>query len=1024
MSATAKYVLYYNIITEDLYDENGSYMGSSAFNVFFDNTVNVELHYMTDTSSDDMSNWIPWTGLQGNTTGSSICFDDDYLHASLGSVSEDSSVGSTILKVSSTLSENNVNPSDNLILYTADGGSVSLPYTGYTYASGVYSFELTSALSVDATTGLDVRVPQALLLKVYSDEIDQTKASTGVFKFSMNVLSHKLLNRLDYSNTTKVSGMFEHQIYSDGENVATFTFPMSVTNLIDYRGNANVPADGTWADKAYVDSKIPTKVSELQNDAGYISEQTDPVYTADKPLIALKQELFSKSFNDLSDIPNTIAGYGITDAYINDRVITIGQNYIEIPEVTSDIIRTAIGIDAQTGSSLKYLNEKGNFVQVSSVMSVNGVTADINGNVSLNLESIVDIQQLAQQIKAVKSINGVFPDDTTLQVTLTANDLKATVYESEVNVQQFLNTVVTSVNQMTPTDGAITLDASSINYYVDGVASGTVADKLQYILSNLGTGAIKTINGQLPDSEGNIQINFVKSVDGFTPNANGQVQMTITIDGTTMSFYDAFETLRYRIQQLEQGGGSGSQLVFNPPLSLDGNVVNIDMSFSNVTNTPTTLDGYGITDAQINGRVITLGGNSIEVPEGGSTYVLTKEAVDEVIGASATGSATMFYNQQGAFVSIDLTGYATESFVTSQGYITISALSGYATESFVTSQGYITVDALSGYATTTDVSTAVSNHNTATDAHTALFEGKENVGIAQGLVDGHNQSSEAHSALFEDKADKTELSAYLPLAGGTMTGTIVTTETSNTITSSNNRIIMSGGSTYLKGGNLRLYGDGYDGTLACGFALVTHANEAQSSVLMGNNSGTITWTGNRVEVGNGSGTVTIPYDAVNLNIISSGSTSGYAALRSSTNSTDGAYIAFYGKDNSNSGRFGIYAADGTNRVVLVGTPAGGLTWNSKDITLGYPKYSSGISVGTVSSYTVAQDGWLYAWSRRDGKYWHLCVGGVLVFSTGGSGYDASTCFIPVKKGDVIKTYNGYSGQEEAFAVAMKLYPNR
>lgn len=945
MSATAKYILYYNIITEDLYDENGSYMGNSAFNVFFDNTVNVELHYMTDTSSDDMSNWIPWTGLQGNTTGSSICFDDDYLHASLGSVSEDSSVGSTILKVSSTLSENNVNPSDSLILYTADGGSVSLPYTGYTYSSGVYSFELASALSTTASTGLDVRVPQALLLKVYSDEIDQTEASTGVFKFSMNVLSHKLLNRLDYSNTTKVSGMFEHQIYSDGNNVATFTFPMSVTNLIDYRGNANVPADGTWADKAYVDSKIPTKVSELQNDAGYISEQTDPVYTADKPSIALKQELFSKSFNDLSDVPNTIAGYGITDVSINDKIVTIGQNSIEVPEVTADTVRTALGIDTQTGSTFKYLNEKGNFVQMSSVLSVNGVSADINGDVSLNLESIVDIQELAQQIKAVKSVNGVFPDDTTLQVILTANDLNATVYQQEITVQQFLNTVVTSVNQMTPTNGAITLDASSINYYVGGVDSGTVAEKLQYILSNLGTGAVRTINGQLPDPEtGNIQIAFVKSVDGFTPNANGQVQMTITMDGTAMTFYDAFETLRYRIQQLEQGGGGGgsTQLAFNYPLSLDGNVVNIDMSFSNVMNTPTTLDGYGITDAyingrtitlgsvsievpqqgggstaytftsplsvdanntvsidlsdyitsqnigaflyaqnisylssnvsqelgslsqriqvlqhstsytftqplsvspdnvvsidlsnyvrsqdiggylfaqnihytgqgatnvsealgsltqritalqqgggsgqsytfitplsvnesnevsvdltsyalksdlfsksfndltdkpttlvgygitdaNINGRVITLGGNSIEVPEGGSTYVLTKAAVDEVIGASATGSATKFYNQRGEFANIDLTEYATKT--------------------FVTNQGYITVDALSGYATTTDVSTAVSNHNTATDAHTALFNGKENVGVAQGLVDNHAIITASDSVLGHIKVD-------------------------------------------------------------------------------------------------------------------------------------------------------------------------------------------------------------------------------------------------------------------------------
>ena len=47
--------------------------------------------------------------------------------------------------------------------------------------------------------------------------------------------------------------------------------------------------------------------------------------------------------------------------------------------------------------------------------------------------------------------------------------------------------------------------------------------------------------------------------------------------------------------------------------------------------------------------------------------------------------------------SVDLTGYATENFVTSQGYLT-SVPSGYATESFVTSQGYLT-SVPAGYAT-------------------------------------------------------------------------------------------------------------------------------------------------------------------------------------------------------------------------------------------------------------------------------------------------------------------------------------
>jgi hypothetical protein len=70
-----------------------------------------------------------------------------------------------------------------------------------------------------------------------------------------------------------------------------------------------------------------------------------------------------------------------------------------------------------------------------------------------------------------------------------------------------------------------------------------------------------------------------------------------------------------------------------------------------------------------------------------------------ITSSALTGYATeSFVTSQGYITASALTGYATESFVTSQGYITSSALAGYATESFVTSQGYITSSALTGYA--------------------------------------------------------------------------------------------------------------------------------------------------------------------------------------------------------------------------------------------------------------------------------------------------------------------------------------
>jgi hypothetical protein len=54
--------------------------------------------------------------------------------------------------------------------------------------------------------------------------------------------------------------------------------------------------------------------------------------------------------------------------------------------------------------------------------------------------------------------------------------------------------------------------------------------------------------------------------------------------------------------------------------------------------------------------------------------------------------------QTTAATTPDLSGYATQSWVTSQSYLTASSLSGYATQSWVGSQGYITTSALAPYA--------------------------------------------------------------------------------------------------------------------------------------------------------------------------------------------------------------------------------------------------------------------------------------------------------------------------------------
>lgn len=79
----------------------------------------------------------------------------------------------------------------------------------------------------------------------------------------------------------------------------------------------------------------------------------------------------------------------------------------------------------------------------------------------------------------------------------------------------------------------------------------------------------------------------------------------------------------------------------------------------------------------------------------------TKAYVDANSGSvDLTGYATeSWVEAQGYLVSADITGLASESWVQAQGYLDAADLSGYATQTWVENHGYITSSALTGYAT-------------------------------------------------------------------------------------------------------------------------------------------------------------------------------------------------------------------------------------------------------------------------------------------------------------------------------------
>lgn len=137
----------------------------------------------------------------------------------------------------------------------------------------------------------------------------------------------------------------------------------------------------------------------------------------------------------------------------------------------------------------------------------------------------------------------------------------------------------------------------------------------------------------------------------------------------------------------------GAGLVIkNGILSVTGGGTADAVEWENVLNTPTTLAGYGITDARINSGTITLGGNSI-VPLTASSNLDATKIVGNV------PSATKAIQDGNGDVIVDTYAKKTD----------IPSLSGYATQTWVENKGYLTEhQSLAAYALKNEIPTVPS----------------------------------------------------------------------------------------------------------------------------------------------------------------------------------------------------------------------------------------------------------------------------------------------------------------------------
>lgn len=116
---------------------------------------------------------------------------------------------------------------------------------------------------------------------------------------------------------------------ASGTNIADITINGTTTQLYAPQGGGGTITDVTQNGTSVVSGgvaavTVPTKVSDLNNDSGFITTETDPTV----PSWAKQNTKPSYTFSEIGSKPTTISGYGITDAKISNGTITLGNNTI------------------------------------------------------------------------------------------------------------------------------------------------------------------------------------------------------------------------------------------------------------------------------------------------------------------------------------------------------------------------------------------------------------------------------------------------------------------------------------------------------------------------------------------------------------------------------------------------------------------------------------------------------------------------------------------------------------------------
>lgn len=364
-------------------------------------------------------------------------------------------------------------------------------------------------------------------------------------------------------------------------------------------------------------------------------------------------------WNNVLDKPTTIAGYGITDAKIDGNNIILGSNTMTPYTPSNPPTYPVDSVNGKTGVVVLNAADVGALPNTTVIPDKTSQLDNDSGYITNSAltgyakkteiptktsELTNDSGYITANDAPVKSVDGETGDVVTNAVKTTTQTLTETQkqqartnigagtssFDGDYNSLTNKPTIPTKTSQLTNDSGFIT-DAALTGYAKTTdipTKTSQLDNDSRYITAN--EAPVQSVNSKT----GAVQLNA--SDVGALPNTTVIPSKTSQLDNDS-----GFITDIPIASATQLGGvkvGAGLSVTENGVLSATGGGTADAVEWNNVLDKPTTIAGYGITDAKIENGTITLGNQTITPLTSAPVTSVNSKTGAVVLGASDVGA--------------------------------------------------------------------------------------------------------------------------------------------------------------------------------------------------------------------------------------------------------------------------------------------------------------------------------------------------------------------------------------------------